>query len=211
MLRYAPLLDGRTPEGDPYVEGVLGTVRLRIHLDPQTPDAPLVLSRGTTVADVPHDDGPGFEPRTEWRPFARLPLPPGPAPKTSATLHAAAAAALRPAVGDIARRRHAALRHGLAVLAWRLGAEGIALRPGPEGLRLKGPGGIDLAATRGGQNPGRLLDGLLRLNRVSQMLEPLRDAEAETAQSHHDALALVDRALPVWTESGLDLARWLDG
>jgi hypothetical protein len=211
MLRYVPLLDGRTPEGDPYVEGALGTVRLRIHLDPQIPNASLVMSRGITVADVPHDDGPGFEPRTEWQPFARLPLPPGPVPKTSATLHAAAAAALRTAVGDRARRRHAALRQGLSALAWRLRSDGLTLRPGPDGPRLRAPGGVDLPAVRGGQNPLRLLDGLLRLNRVSQMLEPLRDAQAEAAQSHHDALALVDQALPAWTDVRLDLMRWLDG
>jgi hypothetical protein len=211
MLRYAPLLDGRTPDGDPYAEGVLGTVRLRIRLDPQGPDAALVLSRGATVADVPHDGGPGFEPRTEWRPFARLPLPPGPVPKTCAALHAAAAATLRAAVGDRARRRHAALRQGLAVLAWRLQSDGLALCPGPDGPRLRAPGGVDLPAVRGGQDPSRLLDGLLRLNRVSQMLEPLRDAEAEAAQSHHDALALADQALPAWAEVRLDLMRWLDG
>lgn len=210
ILRYAPLLDGRTPEGAPYVEGVLGTVRLRIHLDLEAGQAALALSRGTTVADVPHDDSPGFSPRTEWRPFGRLPLPAGPAPRTAATLHAAAAAALRAAVGDLAQARHAALRQGLSALAARLGADALSLRPSDQGPRLRAQG-LDLPALRGGQDPTRLLAGLLRFNRVSQALGPIQDCEAEAASSRHAALALADQAAPAWMAAGLDLARWLDG
>lgn len=206
ILRYAPLLDGRTPEGAPYVEGVLGTIRLRIRIY----GGDLVLARGNTIADVPHDNGPGFSLRTEWRPFGVLPLPPGPKPKTAATLHAAAASALRQAVGDLAQGRHAALRQGLSALARRLGQDGLALRPSDNGPRLRARG-LDLPAIRDGQDPTHLLAGLLRLNRVSQILSPLLDCEAEAAQSQHDALALAEQAAPGWSAAGLDLARWLDG
>ena len=191
ILRYALLLNRRTPEGAPYGE-LLRRIRLWISLD-HDGNAALDFPRGDRNDDL----SAGFHCRKVR------------SARTALALHTITTVALRAAVGDPAPARHMALHNDLAILITVNrggGTRAPILRTWPAAAR---PGRQPVRRRPSKQDPTPLPKGRRRFNRVSQALGPIQNCDVEVATSRHTVLA--DQAAPPGQVVGLDFAHWLDG